>query len=477
MHRRFRLRFLAVTLFVALSVAVVAGAAVVSRGEAQQSCSPDPVICSARVLGTPVYHPSLGDLWMNTWMGDDKVYTTWGDGTGYDTLFPEYFPVLTPAKPRTPGPGGFIPDDFPVGLFCNINVCDGLTPYPPGLLTDAGVAALEGPPPFSFGINIALDAPEATPFFETGVDLETRRNDKPSSLLAVGSRIYLAGHGPAGIPDNGYIAYSDNFGGTWTEVPGSPGWTGNSRFRVMMFVNMGPSYALNTDGFIYALAMGTEASWSTAPTPEGHPDSENMTVYLARVPVTMIDNGYGNWEYLVDVAPNGTPSWTGIESSAQPLPGIESSMQGSAMYHEFTDRYIFMTARPAALFAAAEPWGPWTKIADLCFEPGCPGVSVDPSWQDGKYIPGVISKGAGPSHFFFTIAGGHDHYQLQVGLMELQLAGVGGEAELREADGRQQNATDESGWSAGVLAGVIAVVAIGVVALVGAAWRLKRPPA
>jgi parallel beta-helix repeat protein len=375
-----------------------------------------PTIRDAYIAGDPIYYPSFGDLWMPTWADDDRLFLSWGDGVGFGDGYPVGYPAYESSEPTTVTPCGE-EDYFPCWLWCNINGCDAVQNHPTAALTDAGVLAFAGPVPgFTDVSNVAIDVPTGEPFFLAGPDgsLEfTGRNDKPSSLLFYNGRLYLAGHSPAGSPVMGYLAYSDDYGRTWTEVPGSP-WGATSNFRVLMFINMGRGYALNQDGYVYALGVGTEASWTA------------RTVYLVRTPKSAIAD-YDAYEYFSGL--NGAdPLWSSNESEATPLDNLHTTGQASAMYHAGTARYLLLTtdAGPpegpqssGALFEAPHPWGPWTQVAGLCFLPECDDGSYNPAWTDGKYIAGLIPKGAGPNHVYFTIAGGDYHYQLQIGMLAL----------------------------------------------------------
>ena len=168
-------------------------------------------IRGARVVTPPMNPlPGCGDLWMNTWAEDDLLYSGWGDGSG---------------------------------------------PWP-GIGCDAGVVVLRGNPPFFVVPDDSTDirckfVPDGTP--------TTIRDDKPSSLISIDGVLYFAGHSPLSDAEYGYIAVSTDDGATWAEIPHSP-WQrfAGSPFRCMFFINMGQNYELNTDGYVYSLAIGKE---------------------------------------------------------------------------------------------------------------------------------------------------------------------------------------------------------------------------
>jgi hypothetical protein len=382
------------------------------------------VIRGAHIDGDPIYFPTFGDLWMPTWADDGRLFLSWGDGTGFADGYPVGYPAYESPDPVTVTfceKDAYLPEEkgyFPCWLWCNIFQCGAVYSHPTSALTDAGVLAFEGPVPAFSDVSIAsIDTPSGEPFIlqtDPAGDLEvTGRNDKPSSLLFFNNRLYLAGHSPAGKPVMGYLAYSDDYGQTWTEVPGSP-WGETSNFRVIMFFNMGQSYALNQDGYVYALGVGTEASWTA------------RTVYLTRVRKDTLTD-YSAYQYFTGMD-GDKPQWSPNEAEATPLENLHSTGQASAMYHAGTGRYLMLTTdagppggpqNSGALFEAPFPWGPWTQVAVLCFVPECNDGSYNPAWTDGKYIAGLIPKGAGPNHVYFSIAGGDYHYQLQIGMLVL----------------------------------------------------------
>ncbi len=312
-------------------------------------------IQSARVVTPPMHPiPSAGDLWMNTWAGDDNLYTGWGDGFG---------------------PGNIEPS------------------------TDCGIGILKESVPY---FHLESDSSDYVrcKFVPDGQPTQAR-DDKPSSLIFIDGRLYLAGHTPLGNADYGYIAWSDDYGQTWSEIPHSP-WTkaSDSPFRCLFFINMGKNYELNTDGYVYALGIGKEWAWWS------------RDVYLTCVPRDSI-LVYSAYKYY-----SGTegkiPVWSSHQSEAMPLEGLKAHQMGSAMYHEGIERYLFLTIN--GLFEAPAPWGPWLGVASLL------SSGDDPEWHGG-YMPGIITKGAGADFVSFTLAGQSDTvaYQLHVGRIDFEL--------------------------------------------------------
>jgi hypothetical protein len=323
------------------------------------SAPSSPVIESIYPEGDPIkpFH-SEGDLWMNTWADDDNLYSGWGDGRG-------------------------------------------VAPRPEW--TDCGIARFSRTLPQITAEERCYNAPTATP------DV----NDKPSSLLFIDGRLYGHFHSPLGDAWIGYLAYSDNYGETWTRVGfyrewelspinGSP-WTRdrNSRFRCQFFINMGKNYELNIDGYVYTLAIGKEWNWFGG-------------VRLTRVGKEDILD-YSAYQYFTGIE-NNEPQWSSSQFDARPIPGVSTMDQGSAMYHPKLKRYLFFTARE--LYDAPNPWGPWT------FAGSWTGDQIPVQWKGG-YQPGIISKDTGKNYFWFTISGQNDPpritYDLNLGKMVMKL--------------------------------------------------------
>ncbi len=327
---------------------------------------PSSVIKSISLAAAPDrVFPSSGEMWFTTWADDDNVYGTWADGSG-PTPFVSW-----------------------------------------SLMTDCGIVKLTGDLPKLKPTIVLRDAP---------TQFEPRVDDKPSSLLFLGGRLYGHFHSPLGDPRIGYLAYSDDYGESWVRVgfnqpdvprsiAGSP-WIKDldsaltslpfinqvvpnlydntslrdSPFRCLFFINMGKSYELNMDGYIYGLGIGRERDWSGE-------------VYLARVAQKRILH-YAEWEYFAGMGAEGKPLWSKNQLEAKPVPGLEATEQGSAIYHPGVKRYLFLTSKH--LFDAPDPWGPWTVAGDFPSEP--------PEWQKGNQ-PGIITKGLGSDSFWFTMAG------------------------------------------------------------------------
>lgn len=338
------------------------------------------VIDSIEVDSLPLTpFPSDGDLWFSTWADDNNLYSSWGDGKG-------------PLSESSEAPW-----------------------------VDMGIARLTGNCP-RLKAHVRYREDPAPPL---------EKNDKPSSLLFLDNTLYGQFHSPLGNARIGYLARSSDYGLTWEKIgffndgerndQNSP-WTRdkNSPFRCMFFINMGKNYELNKDGYVYALGIGTEWHWM------------QLGVYLTRVEKQRIGD-YKAYQYFSGLDANRNPLWSDKQEDAIPLDGLMTMGQGSAMYHEGTGRYLFLTDRE--LFDAPHPWGPWTFAGTWTNWFTRPGIT---EWQGG-YQPGIISKNAGDDYFWFTIAGQHLRpritYECNLGKMNLHTKNQEPGASLPEIEG------------------------------------------
>lgn len=242
-----------------------------------------------------------------------------------------------------------------------------------GPFTDMGIGCLTGTFPAITGVTQYRDPHKKD---------DLSQNNKPSSLLFFNNSLYAHVHSPLGDPTVGFLACSNDYGITWEKAKESP-WTRevDSNFRCLFFINMGKNYELNTDGYVYALGIGKEWSWEKG-------------IYLARVAKEGIMD-YTSYEYLVSVSSEDGPVWSTSQFDANPLPGLYTRSQASAMYHPGVNRFLLLTAKD--VFDAPNPWGPWTYAGSWARPP-------PKGWING-YQPGIISKDTEKDSFWFTIAG------------------------------------------------------------------------
>ncbi len=356
----------------------------------------------------------MGDLWPSTWASDDRVYMAFGDGTGMQNCAPS-MALNTGATPVVPGvtvswadtsiggsatqtgcpAGEWIPGlTEPTGAgfygdFCNhpgndCSACYQLCPFTPN-----GLIALSGSPP-AFQPCTGANQCVVQRNVPTTLTDALMNWVKTSSLIAVGNRLILAAHHPLqdGTVTDGYVAASNDFGLNWSKAPGTSPWSGASHFRVLMFIQMGQAYADNTDGYLYAFGVDGELGGMM-----------RLDFYLARVPKDQVLD-YNAWKYYQGTpGPSGNPCyddvWSCQQTDAVMIPNIYTYAQASAMYHPGLGKYLLLSgwAEPGpegALFAADQPWGPWTQVGRF----------------SGGYIGALIPKGAGSNSVYFTSAGG-----------------------------------------------------------------------
>ncbi len=379
-------------------------------------------IQGVRFEGAYTSIPAMGDLWPNTWADDGNLYLAFGDATGMTdclpTLLLDQFDIYDEAYVEQ-SPGCYLVKDMN-NEYCQVFSCDSCLPL--CQYTNAGLIRLSGTVP-NFDPCTGPDQCVVGRHIPYGDLSALTTSDKPSSLIFINGRLYAHMHYPAGEPTHGYLAYSDDYGVQWHKVDGSP-WGADSNFKVMMFINMGQAYELNRDGYLYALATPGEVG--SVPT--------DQQIYLARVPITQgyrVDPtddpilNYANYEYYAGLDDSGEPIWCSDQKSAVPLAGLHTRAQCSAMYHEYTNTYLLFCGLVgtapgeeagqsgvtdpipvAALYEAANPWGPWRRAGLV----------------PGGFIGSLIPKDSGPGWVYFTAAGGGGvTYNLNIGKLILDL--------------------------------------------------------
>ena len=362
------------------------------------------VVQSAEITGDYVSIPYMGDLWATTWTKEDELLAAFGDATGMNACLPTLIldePDEFDEAYIEVSPGCYLPEN-PENEYCEVFGCEVCLPL--CQYTPAGLLSLSGPVP-DFETCDGPDQCVISRHIPYGDYTVFENSDKPSSILAVNDRVYMPMHYPPGDAEAGHIAYSDDGGHNWKQIPGSP-WQDDSPFQVLMFINMGQNYELNRDGYVYGLGIRDELP----------PDNKVQPVYLARAPLPQGDGpdpilDYASYQYFVGLTDAGSPRWSDDPADAAPLEGLETIAQGAALYHEGAGQYLFLSglldpAGAGALFAAPNPWGPWYKVNDL----------------PAGYIPGVIAKDADETGFYFTASGGGPvTYNLNIGRIELTL--------------------------------------------------------
>ena len=376
------------------------------------SCSIQPVAMEGNYTSIPY----MGDLWPSTWADDGNLYLAFGDATGMNGCLPtllldapdEYDTAYTEVSP------GCYTVNSTNNEYCEVFSCAGCLPL--CQYTPAGLIRLSGGVP-NFDTCPGQDQCVVSRHVPFGDMTAFVNSDKPSSLIFIKGRMYIHMHYPAGDPTHGYLAYSDDYGVHWNIIQGTP-WGPQSPFQVMMFINMGQAYDLNSDGYLYGLGVMGEIL--SPPT--------DLDVYLARVPVPSATRlpadqdpilNYSNYQYYAGVDQSGNPLWCSDQTKALPLDNLKTQSQCSAMFHQGIGSYILFcglvgtapgeqagmpgvtqSIPVGAIFEAKKPWGPWQRSALV----------------PGGFIGALIPKDAGAGSVYYTAAGGGGvTYNLNVG--------------------------------------------------------------
>ena len=247
------------------------------------------------------------------------------------------------------------------------------------------------------------------------VDHASRPQDAPSyyghSALAVGDTIYQflstldrAEDHPRHWTGAKLIASRDG-GKSWTNADGSApvvweSFEEQSRdrltffnepggaFSLVSFLQMGPAYSQNRDGFAYIYGLN------------GSVDGLMNQLMLARVPKDHADER-ARYEYFAGLSPDGTAQWSPSIEARRPVqefprgwvnytnlfPGdlVVEAWLPSVVWNEALGRYMMAAAgignapdgtefgKPSYLgiYLSENPWGPWTQVHE------------DPAWTPG----------------------------------------------------------------------------------------------
>lgn len=369
--------------------------------------------------------PLLGDGWTSTLGNDGKLYLAFGDGTGKDTacIPADIENGQTYAKDNQ----CFIPDGILIEEhFCKINNCNNMCFTELCQYTPSGILSMTGNPP-----NL-IQSGEIVIHVPYGGRKIFENNDKVSSLLFVGDRLYAHMLFP---PSTSYLTYSDDNGKNWNIVDGV-GWTGSSNFKTSFFVQLH-----DKDNFVYS--MGVQDTINAL--------GISQEVYLNRVDKNSIMD-FSKYQYFSGLNENGVALWSIDESDAKKIDGLQSIIAGSVMYHKSLDRYLFLTgwdsvdgpqSHHGSLAPDAGTWHPFLKYGGLYESENVFG----PYFKVGIFETGydcnnncfkeasLIPKGFTNDHFYFTVGwtgskdllpGAHGFedgatYQLNIGKMQLQL--------------------------------------------------------
>ncbi|WP_347246566.1 serine hydrolase [Thermogutta sp.] len=167
---------------------------------------PSPVIRSLRrAPSNEVIRLARGsDNWPITWGDDDRLYTAYGDGRGFELRVPQKLSL--------------------------------------------GLAVVTGFPPRIMGRNIRAPALEQ---YGSGA-----RGKKASGLLMVDGVLYMLVRNAG----NAQLAYSRDRGATWEWAP----WKFTTSFGCPTFLNFEPNYTGARDGYVYIYSPDVDDAYSAA---------------------------------------------------------------------------------------------------------------------------------------------------------------------------------------------------------------------
>jgi hypothetical protein len=250
------------------------------------------------------------DLWPITWGPDGNLYTSWGDGGGFD-----------------------------------------------GSDTDGrvsmGFARLEGGPEDFRGINIngGKHAEHRASFALKG---------KTGGLVFVDGTLYANinvqdGHWP---DVNHVLAWSTNSGATWTKA----GWMfpkGAGNFQPAKFLNFGSNYTgvpQGLDGFVYLCG----------PRQAVHA-GEEKELFLARVPKDRIRERAA-YEFFAGRGQNDSALWSSEQSRMAAVFADSNGVSPAAViWNPALKRFLLTTFHTGpgqlGVFEGPAPWGPWRTVA------------------------------------------------------------------------------------------------------------------
>ena len=269
---------------------------------------PSPVIIDLQ-FGTParLSPRRAGDNWPLTWADDGHLYTTWGDGRGFE-----------PQIERL----------------------------------SMGFARIEGSPPEARGINIrSADEQHG----------DGRRGRKGSGILMVDGVLYLWARNADGDGQGCQLAWSTDRAQNWTWAD----WT-FGEFGYCTFINFGPDYSGARDDYVYMVSHDHPNAYVYADhfilarVPRErmndrnayeffvHLNSEDTPEWSARIddrgPVFNTRPGRAQRSGISYNASLGRYLWW---QAGWPNPDGEDSR--------------FNTG-PLGIYDAPEPWGPWTTV-------------------------------------------------------------------------------------------------------------------
>lgn len=269
---------------------------------------PSPVITAVR-WDEPAHIIRLakgGDNWPMTWADDGDLYTGYGDGNGFE-------PKL----------------DTKLSL---------------------GFARVSGDPPDHRGFNIRSRDEQSG---------QGMKGKKANGMLMIDGRLYMWLFHADNAGGRSQLAWSDDHARNWHFAD----WK-FSEFGLMSFVNFGRNYGGARDNFVYMVSHDG---------PLAHEPADRMV--LVRVPKDRLADRSA-YEFLARRDSAGIAVWTSsIERRGANFEHPGQCLRSSMTYNAGLKQYLYWQQLPNTaigdhgdtrfeggfgIYAAPEPWGPWT---------------------------------------------------------------------------------------------------------------------
>lgn len=251
------------------------------------------------------------DNWPLTWADDDKLYTAYGDGTGF------------------------------AGYGNGRNDVDG-----PGKRLSLGIAVVDGGPEAPSGRNIAAPTAE-----QTGSGSKGR---KASGMLFVDGTLYMWARNANDRGEGCQLASSGDYGVSWEWAA----WRFD-QLGYCAFANFGKANAWSRDDFAYVYSPDG---------PSAYKDADGLV--LARVPTASIADRNA-YRFFAGVDADGRAQWSAeFRDRKNVFEYPDGVNRVDVTYDGPLDRFL-MTMRDKAregghdhfsIYDAPDPWGPWTTV-------------------------------------------------------------------------------------------------------------------
>ncbi len=249
-----------------------------------------------------IRHAKGGDNWPMTWADDDALYTSYGDGNGWEPLIKGKLSI--------------------------------------------GFVKVTGHPPHLAGTNLR------TPTGEFPGDGRSGR--KASGLLMVDGVLYLL----ARNLDNAQLAWSRDRGATWIWAD----WKFTRSFGAPIFLNFGKNYAGARDDFVYVYSLDGDSAYEAADrmvlarVPKGRITQQTAYEYFVAIDA----RGQPIWSN--DIARRGavfTHPGNCYRGGVTYNAGLKRYLWCQILPHS-THPQGMRFQGGFGIYDAPEPWGPWT---------------------------------------------------------------------------------------------------------------------